>query len=288
MIPAITLDDGTRIPQLGFGTLRIQPDRNRTPENARATADAVGEALRLGYRHLDTAQMYGNEQGVGLAIRESGIDRAQIYVTSKLANGNHRATDVRSSFDRTLDDLGLAYLDLFLIHWPLPTLYDGDFVSTWRAMVSLKAGGRLRSVGVSNFEPRHLDRIISETGVAPVVNQIEVHPYFRNDAARAASARHGIAIEAWSPLGQGKLGADPVITAIARACARTSAQVILRWHLQHGHIIFPKSSRTERMRENLGLFDFELSASAMAQIDGLDKGEAGRIGPNPETFAWIP
>lgn len=288
MIPDVTLNDGTRIPQLGFGTLRIQPDRNRTPENARLMANVAGEALRLGYRHLDTAQSYGNEQGVGLAIAESEIDRKAIYVTSKLANGNHRPADVRSSFERSLDDLGLAHLDLFLMHWPLPTLYDGDYVSTWKAMAELREGGRLRSIGVSNFQPAHLDRIISETGVVPVVNQIEVHPYFRNDAAREASRCHGIAVEAWGPLGQGRLLEDEVISKIARARGKTAAQVILRWHLQHGHIVFPKSSSAARMRENLGLFDFTLTSEEVARIDGLDRGEQGRVGPHPDTFAWIP
>ena len=288
MIPTITLNNGTPIPQLGFGTLKIPPDRAPTPENARKTADVVRLALQIGYRHIDTAQMYGNEMGVGLALAESGIARDEIYITTKLGNANHRPDDVRHSFDQSMKRLDLDHLDLFLMHWPLPTLYDGDFVSTWEAMASLIGSGRLRSVGVSNFQPAHLDRIVSATGVVPAVNQIEVHPYFRNDAARAASARHGVMIEAWSPLGQGTVLQDSVIAAIARTSGKSVAQVVLRWHIQHGHAIFPKSNHEERMRENLDIFDFALSTGEMARIDALDRGEVGRIGPNPDTFAWIP
>jgi len=232
--------------------------------------------------------MYGNEKGVGAAIAASGIARNKLYVTSKLGNGNHRPDDVRRSFDETLQKLGLEQLDLFLIHWPLPTLHDGDYVSTWRAVTALIADGRLRSAGVSNFQPAHLDRIIAETGVVPAVNQIEIHPYFPNTAARTASIRHGIAVEAWSPLGQGKLFADEVISRIAIARSKSNAQVILRWHLQHGHIVIPKSTHRRRMEVNLNVFDFELSAEEIAAIDGLNNGAAGRIGPNPDTFAWIP
>jgi 2,5-diketo-D-gluconate reductase A len=283
--PRITLNDGTTIPQIGFGTLHVPPDRQPTRENTEKTARVVGLALELGYRHIDTAQSYGNERGVGEAIAASGIQRGDLYVTSKLGNGNHRRDDVRRSFDESLEKLGLEQLDLFLIHWPLPTLYDGDYVSTWRAMADLLADGRLRTVGVSNFQPDHLDRIIGETGVVPAVNQIEVHPYFANVAAREASVRHGIAVEAWSPLGQGVLLDDPAIGRIAAAREKTVAQVVLRWHVQHGHIIFPKSMRRERMQENLDIFDFELSAEEMASLDGLDRGERGRTGPNPDTFA---
>ena len=204
-LPRITLNDGTTIPQIGFGTLNVPPDRQPTPENTEKTAQVVGLAIELGYRHIDTAQSYGNERGVGEAIAASSVPREELYITSKLGNGNHRPDDVRRSFDETMEKLGLEQLDLFLIHWPLPALYDGDFVSTWKAMVQLVADGRLRTAGVSNFQPDHLDRIIGETGVAPAVNQIEVHPYFTNVAARSASARHGVAVEAWSPIGQGVL-----------------------------------------------------------------------------------
>ena len=283
-IPRIRLNDGTTVPQFGFGTLNVQPDRRSTPANIERTAEVVGLALELGYRHIDTAQSYGNEKGVGKAIAASGIPRDELYVTSKLRNGNHRPDDVRRSFDETLEKLGLEQLDLFLVHWPVPTLYDGDYVSTWKAMTDLVAGGRLRTAGVSNFQPEHLDRIIAETGVVPAVNQIEVHPYFTNDAVRAASIRHGVTVEAHSPLGHGqrRLLDDPVIQRVAVARDKTSAQVVLRWHIQHGRIVFPKSVHRERMEENVKAFDFELSSDEMAVIDGLDRGEQGRVGPHPD------
>jgi 2,5-diketo-D-gluconate reductase A len=287
-IPSITLNDGSRIPQLGFGTLNVPPDRDPTPENTAKTAAVVGLALELGYRHIDTAQMYGNERGIGQAIADSGLRREDLWITSKLGNGNHRPDDVRRSFDETLERLGLETLDLFLIHWPLPTLYDGDYVSTWKAVTERLANGRLRSVGVSNFQPAHLERVIGETGVAPAVNQVEVHPYFRNDAVRDATRRHGIAIEAWSPLGQGHLLGDPAIAAIAKAHGKTVSQVLLRWHVQNGHIVFPKSMHRARMEENLAIFDFHLSDADVSAIDALGRGDAGRIGPNPDTFAWLP
>jgi 2,5-diketo-D-gluconate reductase A len=284
MIPRITLNDLTTIPQLGFGTLHVPPNRQPSRPDIEEAAAVIGLALDAGYRHIDTAQMYGNEQAVGAAIAASGIPRDQLYVTSKLGNGNHRPADVRRCFDESLRKLGLDYLDLFLIHWPLPTRYGGDFVSTWQAMAGLTADGRLRTAGVSNFQPAHLDRIIGETGVVPAVNQIEVHPYFSNTVARAAAAQHGIAVEAWRPLGQGRLLGDPVIEGIAAARGKSSAQVVLRWHIQHGHIVFPKSVHEERIQENLSLFDFDLSAAELASIDALDRGEGGRIGPNPDTF----
>ena len=289
-VPRVTLNDGTTIPQLGFGTLNVQPDRKSTPANVERTAEVVGLALELGYRHIDTAQSYGNEQGVGRAIAASGIPRAELYVTSKLSNGNHRPDDVRRSFDETLNKLGLDRLDLFLMHWPVPTLYDGDYVSTWKAMTELVKGGRLRRVGVSNFQPEHLDRIIAATGVVPAVNQIEVHPYFTNDTVRAVSIGRRIAVEAHSPLGHGqaRLLDDPVIRRIAVARDRTGAQIVLRWHLQHGRIVFPKSVHRERMEENLRVFGFELAPDEMAAIDGLDRGEKGRVGPHPDAFAGIP
>ena len=284
-IPQISLPDGTAIPQLGFGTLRVQPDREQSASNAEITAQVVGLALRAGYRHLDTAQNYGNEQGVGKAIAESGLPREELYVTSKLGDGNHRPDDVRRSFARTLENLGLDQLDLFLIHWPLPTEYDGDYVSTWKAMTDLVAEGRLRSAGVSNFQPAHLDRIVAETGITPVVNQFELHPYFSNAAASTASTRHGIAVEAHSPLGHdGKPLGDATIAGIAAAHGKTTAQIVLRWHLQHGHVIIPKSARPERMAENLAVFDFELTADEITSIDALDRGESGRVGPNPDKY----
>lgn len=278
-VPTITLNDQTTIPQLGFGTFQVPP---------KETAATVSTALEVGYRHLDTAQMYQNEQGVGEAIAASGIARDELYVTSKLNNSFHRPDDVRRSFDESMAKLGLDRLDLFLIHWPLPTQYGGDYVSTWRAMTELVADGRVTSVGVSNFQPAHLDRIVEETGVVPVVNQIEVHPYFTNEAARAASIRHGVEVEAWSPIAQGAVLDDAVIGEIAAAHGKTASQVTLRWQLDRGDIVFPKSMREERMRENFDLFDFALTPDEIERIAALDKGEAGRTGPNPDTFDWIP
>ncbi|HHY2417466.1 TPA: aldo/keto reductase [Salmonella enterica] len=287
-IPRITLNNGATIPQIGFGTLNVPPDRSHKPENIAKTAEVVGKALETGYRHIDTAQMYGNETGVGRAIKESNIPRDELFITSKLGNGFHHPDDVVRSFDESLRKLELDHLDLFLMHWPLPTLYDGKFDVTWKAMAGLLADGRVRSIGVSNFQPQHLERIISETGIIPVINQIEVHPGFNNDAARMASAKHGIAVEAWSPLGQGKLLEDEDIKTLATRKGKSVAQVILRWHIQLGHIVFPKSMNPERMKENLNLFDFQLSAEEVQFINRLDKGESGRIGPNPDTFDWIP
>ncbi|HLS61837.1 MAG TPA: aldo/keto reductase [Ruania sp.] len=283
--PTITLRDGTAIPQIGYGTLAVQPDRENSDSNAVLTAGVVGEALKAGYRHLDSAQSYGTERGVGRAIAESGIAREELYVTSKLANPNHAPDDVRRSFDQTLDHLGLEYVDLFLIHWPLPTRYDGDFVSTWRAVADLVEDGRLRSAGVSNFLPEHLERIVEETGLVPVVNQFESHPYFQNAPSREACARLGVAVQTHSPLGHNREPlSDAVVAKIATDLEKTPAQVILRWHMQLGDISIPKSSRPERMAENIAVFDFELSEAEMAAIDALDRGPDGRVGPHPSTY----
>ena len=278
-VPTITLNDQTTIPQLGFGVFQVPPDE---------TAATVASALEAGYRHLDTAQMYQNEQGVGEAIATSGIARDELYVTTKLNNGFHRPDDARRAFDESLAKLGLDRVDLFLIHWPLPTRYDGDFVSTWQTLVEFQKEGRATSIGVSNFQAAHLDRIIEETGVVPAVNQIEAHPFFGNEEVRAASARHGIAVEAWSPIAQGKVNDDATIQAIASRLGRTPAQVALRWHVQRGDIVFPKSMRAERMAENFAIFDFELSPEDMAAVTGLGRGEEGRLGPNPDVFDYIP
>jgi 2,5-diketo-D-gluconate reductase A len=278
-VPTVALHDGTTIPQLGFGVFQVPPEE---------TAAAVTKAFEVGYRHIDTAEMYQNEAGVGEAIKASGIPRDELYVTSKLNNGFHRPDDARRAFDETMDKLGLEQLDLFLIHWPLPTLYDGDFVSTWKVLTELVEGGRLRSAGVSNFQPAHLQRLVDETGVVPVVNQIEVHPFFGNEEARAASHEHGIKVEAWSPIAQGAVLDDEVIGKVAATHGRTPSQVTLRWHVQRGDIVFPKSVREERMRENFGIFDFELTDEDMDAITALDKGEAGRTGPNPDTFDYVP
>jgi 2,5-diketo-D-gluconate reductase A len=245
-------------------------------------------ALQAGYRHIDTAQSYGTEQGVGKALAASGISRDELYITSKLSNDNHRPDDVRRSYAESLKNIGVEKLDLFLLHWPLPTRYEGDYVSTWKAMTELVDQGRLRSAGVSNFQPAHLRRIIAETGIPPAVNQFEVHPYFANDAACAESIRHGVAVEAHSPLGHNRLPlSDETIIATARSREKTPAQIILRWHIQHGRIAIPKSSHRQRIEDNINVFDFELTVEEMASIDALDRGETGRVGPNPDTFEGI-
>lgn len=278
-VPALTLNDGTTIPQLGFGVFQIPP---------KDTEAAVSRALEVGYRHIDTAEMYGNERGVGAAVAASGLARDEVYLTSKLNNGFHRPDDARRAFDGTLEALGTDHVDLFLIHWPLPTRYDGDFVSTWKTMIEFQADGRARSIGVSNFQPDHLDRLARETSVVPAVNQIEVHPYFGNERVRSADAAAGILTEAWSPIAQGAVLDDAVVTDIAGRLDRTSSQVVLRWHVQRGDIVFPKTTHEDRMRENFAIFDFELSDDDMAAITGLDRGDAGRRGPDPDTFDWIP
>jgi 2,5-diketo-D-gluconate reductase A len=278
-VPAIELNTGARIPQLGFGVFQIPP---------KETAKAVRTALDIGYRHIDTAEMYGNEKEVGQGVRDAGLDRSDVYITSKLNNGFHEPDDARRAFDGTLSALETDYVDLFLIHWPLPTLYDGDFVSTWNVLEEFAADGRARSIGVSNFQVAHLERLAKESSTVPAANQIEAHPYFTNDAVRAYGREHGIATEAWSPIAQGKVLDDPVIKKVADVVGKSPAQVVLRWHIQRGDIVFPKSVTPERMKENFALFDFELDGSDMDAITGLDKGEAGRTGPNPDKFDYIP
>jgi len=278
-VPTLTLNDQAQIPQLGFGVFQVPPPQ---------TAEVVSQALEVGYRHIDTAQMYQNERGVGDALKATDIPREELWITSKLNNGFHRPDDARRAFDETLTRLGLEQIDLFLIHWPLPTRYDGDYVSTWRTLIEFLEDGRARSIGVSNFQPAHLDRIVAETGVVPAVNQIEVHPYFTNDDAREASHRHGVAVESWSPIAQGGVLDDETIGKIAAAHGRTPSQVTLRWHVERGDIVFPKTMRRERMEENFAIFDFELSPDEVAAISALDRGEKGRTGPNPDEFDWIP
>jgi 2,5-diketo-D-gluconate reductase A len=281
-VPDIKLNDGTTIPQLGFGVFQVKPDQ---------TQQVVEQALEVGYRHIDTAQMYRNEAGVGRAIAASGVPRDELYVTTKLNNGFHLPDDARREFDESLERLGLDHVDLFLIHWPLPTRYDGDFESTWRTLAEFSAqwgDGRATSIGVSNFEPEHLRRIIDDSGRVPAVNQVEIHPYFGNEAVRAADASYDIATEAWSPIAQGAVLDDPTIGEIARRLDRTPAQVTLRWHVQRGDIVFPKSVNPDRMCENFALFDFELSADDMAAITGLDRGPDGRQGSHPNVMDWIP
>ncbi|WP_104134686.1 aldo/keto reductase [Cryobacterium sp. Y62] len=274
-VPTITLNNGTSIPQLGFGTYQI------TPETTKAATRA---ALEAGYRHIDTAEMYGNEKEVGEAVAESGLDRSEIYVTSKLNNGFHDRVDALAAFDRTLDALGFDHLDLFLIHWPLPAV--GDFVETWKAMEEMQRSGRVRTIGVSNFQREHLQRLLDETDTVPAVNQIEVHPYLTQDSLRAFNTEHGIATEAWSPLAQGAVLSDPVILAIADRLDKTAAQVTLRWHLQRGDIVFPKSVTRSRVDENFALFDFVLTEADVAAITALNRDE--RTGPNPDQFNYIP
>jgi 2,5-diketo-D-gluconate reductase A len=278
-VPTITLNDGNHIPQLGFGTYQVP---------AEETAATVRTALEVGYRHIDTAQMYGNEKGVGQGIHDAGLDRGQVFVTSKLNNGFHRPDDARRAFSDTLRELGTDYVDLFLIHWPLPTLYDGDFVSTWRTLEEFKADGRARSIGVSNFAIHHLQELARETTVTPAVNQIEVHPYFANDEVRAYGTEHNIVTEGWSPIARGKVFGDPVVQRIARATGAHPAQVVLRWHIERGDVIFPKTMQRQRMQENFEIFDFEINDEEIEALTALDKGEAGRMGPNPDTFAYIP
>lgn len=278
-IPDLVLNDGNRIPQFGFGVFQIPPAD---------TASAVRTALEAGYRHIDTAEMYQNEKGVGQGVRDAGVDRGEVFITSKLNNGFHKPDDARRAFDTTIEALGFDYVDLFLIHWPLPTLYDGDFVSTWQTLEEFKSDGRARSIGVSNFQVHHLERLARDTETVPAVNQIEVHPYFTNDAVRAYGIEHTILTEAWSPIAQGDVLDDPVVGQIAQKVAKTPAQVVLRWHIERGDIVFPKSSTPQRIRENIDIFDFELSDDQIDELAGLDRGEAGRRGPDPDTFDWIP
>jgi 2,5-diketo-D-gluconate reductase A len=278
-VPNLALNSGHTIPRLGFGVFKIVPAE---------TAAAVSEALRVGYRHIDTAEMYGNEKEVGEAVRASGLERSEVFITSKLNNGFHRPDDARRAFDGTLKALGSDYVDLFLIHWPLPTLYGGDFVSTWLTLEEFYREGRSRSIGVSNFQAAHVRRLVQESDVVPAVNQIELHPYLCNEEVRAANAEHGIVTEAWSPLAKGRVLNDPAIGAIASRTGRTPAQVVLRWHVQRGDVIFPKSTTPARIKENFQIFDFVLEPNDIAAISALNRDEEGRTGPNPDVFARIP
>jgi 2,5-diketo-D-gluconate reductase A len=274
-VPDIRLNNGVEIPQLGLGVLLLKPDE---------TIEAVGAALQMGYRHIDTAQAYGNEKEVGRAIARSGLDPADVFVTSKLRNNKIGFDAALYGFEQTLAALGTDRIDMFLIHWPLPEVRD--FVETWRALERIYAEGRARAIGVSNFQTPHLERVLAETEVVPAVNQIEAHPYLTQEALLDFDARHGIATEAWSPLARATVLRDPVIEQVARDNARTSAQVVLRWHVQRGSIVFPKSSSPLRMEENFEIFDFALSEEDMSRISALDRHL--RTGPDPDTYNVIP
>ncbi|AZZ57134.1 aldo/keto reductase [Rathayibacter iranicus] len=274
-VPTITLNNGIEIPQLGFGVFQIDPAE---------TKEATLAALEVGYRHIDTAEMYGNEAGVGEAVRASGLDRSDVFVTSKLNNGFHAREDALAAIDTTLGELKFDYVDLFLIHWPLPNV--GDYVETWKAMEEIYRSGKAKAIGVSNFQTNHLNRLRAEATIVPAVNQIEVHPYLVQQELRAYGTEHGIATEAWSPIAQGLVLEDDTITRIARNVDRSPAQVVLRWHIQRGDIVFPKSVTRARVEENFALFDFELDDEAMTDITALDRGH--RTGPDPDTFNMIP
>ena len=274
-VPDIIMNNGQPIPQLGFGVFLIRPEE---------TAEAVSTALETGYRHIDTAEMYGNEREVGEAIAKSGLSRGDVFVTSKLNNGSHRPDDARQAFSQTLEALSFDYIDMFLIHWPLPMKYGGDFVSTWETLAEFYRYGRARSIGVSNFQAHHLRRLHAESDVPPAVNQIEVSPYLTQDDMRVFCGEHQIAVESWSPLAKGgELLADPEIRRIAKETGKTPAQVVLRWHIERGDIVFPKSVKPVRIRENFDIFDFELSGDDVAAIRALNRDE--RTGPDPDIFS---
>ncbi|WP_432512811.1 aldo/keto reductase [Kineococcus sp. SYSU DK001] len=269
--PTITLNDGVQIPQLGLGVWQVPPED---------TASVVLTALQAGYRHIDTAAGYGNEAGVGDALHASGIAREDVFITTKLANGEHGRDKTLAAFDASLAKLSVDYLDLYLIHWPQQA---DDYVETWKAFEEIKASGRVRSIGVSNFQKTHLRKLLDETGTVPSVNQVEVHPYLTQEDLRAFNAEHGIATEAWSPLAQKlNLIEDPVVTGIAADLGRTPAQVVIRWHLQQGNVVIPKSVTPERIRSNHDVTGFELTAEQVGALSALNRDE--RTGPDPDVF----
>ncbi|WP_347344834.1 aldo/keto reductase [Microbacterium sp.] len=272
-IPTLTLNDGHTIPQLGFGVFKVDPAE---------TERIVLDALDAGYRHIDTAAIYGNEEGVGRAIAASGIPRDELFVTTKLWNDRQGGDEPLAAIDESLDRLGLDHVDLYLVHWPAPK--NGDYVNAWEKLVAIRETGKTRSIGVSNHLPAHLTEIVQATGVTPAVDQIELHPAYQQRETVAFAGSHGILIEAWGPLGQGKydLFGTPAVAAAAAAHGKTPAQTVLRWHLQKGNIVFPKSNSPARVRENLDVFDFELTPAEIAAIDVLDPGDgSGRVGSHP-------
>lgn len=271
-VPPIILNNGVEMPQLGFGVWQVPDDE---------AEKAVATALEAGYRSIDTAAVYGNEEGTGRAVAASGIPREELFVTTKLWNADQGHDSTLRAFDTSLEKLGLDYVDLYLIHWPLPS--KDSYVDTYKAFEKIQADGRAKSIGVSNFLPEHLERLIAETSVVPAVNQIELHPHLQQHASREVHAEQGIATEAWSPLGQGKgLLEVPAIVAIARKHGRTPAQIVLRWHIQLGNVVIPKSVTPSRIKENIDVFGFELDPEDMAAISALN--EDRRLGPDPATF----
>jgi 2,5-diketo-D-gluconate reductase A len=271
-VPTVALNTGAAMPQLGFGVFQVHP---------RDTEAVVATALEAGYRLIDTAAMYRNEDGVGRAVAASGIARDELFVTTKLDNPTHRSGDVERAFEQSLQRLGLDCVDLYLIHWPLPAA--DRYVQVWSTLAKFAEDGRARAIGVSNFQIAHLQRLLDETEIVPAVNQVELHPYLTQEPLRRFHAEHGIVTEAWSPLGQGgELLAEPTITGIAEKYGITPAQVVLRWHLQRGDIVFPKSMHRARMEENFAIFDVELTDDDLTAIAGLNRDE--RTGPDPTTF----
>ena len=270
-VPTITLNNGTTIPQLGFGVFKVDPEE---------TQRIVSDALEVGYRHLDTAMIYGNETGVGGAIAGSGIDRDELFVTTKLWNSDQGTQSALDAFDLSLAKLGLDYVDLYLIHWP--SAHRGKYVESWKALEQIAESGRAKAIGVSNFTPQLLQPLLDAADVVPAVNQIEYHPYFQQLESKAFNTSHGIVTESWGPLGQGDLVDDAGVDAIAAKYGKSVAQVIIRWHLDIGNIVIPKSNRKERMAENFDVTDFALTPDEVAVVSAVNRGEAGRKGSNPE------
>ncbi len=271
----ITLNDGSAIPQLGLGVWQVDPD---------ITAQVVSWGIEAGYRSIDTAEGYANEEGVGQAIRTAGVPRRELFITSKLRNGGHQRDRALKAFDETMSKLGIEQIDLFLIHWPVPS--QGKYVEAWKTLIELRQAGRIKSIGVSNFNQDHLERIIGETGVTPVVNQIELHPRFQQRDKREFHDRHNIHIESWSPLGSGRLLKDPTLERVATKHGKSVAQTIIRWHLQEGLIVIPKSVHKERIAANFDVFDFELDADDLKIINGMDS-PGGRTGSDPAIASFL-